>query len=325
MAEPIDSNQTKGQSEGQSKDPLTDADDGELSLEQLENMILSEAPDFASELNDMKSLPSDGSVNLDVIDAGQTFSVEENPWHHPMGVRKFILMILPFLPKFWDFRYRFFTNFHLHRVNLSTALREAGPKLLQATKAGVAWTLGYSKGRVTVFKELTRTLKIVAACLILAVFLTAAFIYRSFTKGVLPEDKEYLMASLEEWSVQTYKLGTETEMDSFYDSPRTIQNIMSLPKMVVNLHPSPSSGPNPMAALEFFLEGLSPEAIVEVKDRETEIRDLFQRTIEEMTYSEMESIEGKQQLTEKLRLALNVHLTKGKIRRVFFKEAVIKP
>lgn len=80
-----------------------------------------------------------------------------------------------------------------------------------------------------------------------------------------------------------------------------------------------------MAAVEFFLEGLSPEAIIEVKDRETEIRDLFQRTMEDMTYGELASAEGKQQLTEKLRLALNAYLTKGKIRRVFIKEIVVKP
>jgi flagellar basal body-associated protein FliL len=134
-----------------------------------------------------------------------------------------------------------------------------------------------------------------------------------------------LIASLEEWSAQTYKYDPETEMDSFYDSPRTIQNIMSLPKMIVNIRPSQGSGPNPMAAMEFFLEGLSPEAIVEVKDRETEIRDLFQRTLEEITYGELDSAEGKQQLTEKLRQALNMNLTKGKIRRVFIKELVLKP
>jgi flagellar basal body-associated protein FliL len=315
MAEPIDPNQTKDQQ----------ADLEELSAEQLDSMLLSEAPDFASELNDMKSLPSDGSIDLDVVDVGQTFPVEGNPWHHPSGFRKFIVMILPFLPKLWDFQYRFFINLHLRRTNFRIALSEAGPKLLQAMKSGGGRTREYSKGRVAAFKELTRALKIVAVCLILVSVLTGAFIYRSFTKGVLSEDKEYLMGSLEEWSIQAYKSDSETEMDSFYDSPQTIQNIMSLPKMVVNLHPSPTSGPNPMAALEFFLEGLSPEAIVEVKDRETEIRDLFQRTIEEMTYGEIETTEGKQQLTEKLRLALNVHLTKGKIRRVFFKEAVIKP
>ncbi|MGZ3743289.1 MAG: flagellar basal body-associated FliL family protein [Pseudobdellovibrionaceae bacterium] len=307
----------------QSKDQPEGAEE-ELSPAQLESMILSEDPDFEMELAKVKSLPLDSSINLDVVDTGQDFSAE-NPWHHPIGLRKAVVLLLPFLPKLWEFQRHFYMTLQFSRARFSLLLHQAGPLLLQAIKSGTARTLEFAKGRITSFKNLTRGLKVVAVCLILAGILTLAFIYQSIVKGVFPEEKEYLMASLEEWAAQSYQLDAETEMDSFYDSPRSIQNIMSLPKMVVNLHPSPTSGPNPMAAVEFFLEGQSAEAVVEVKDREIEIRDLLQRTMEEMTYAEMESVEGKQQLTEKLRQALNTHLTKGKIRRVFFKEAVVKP
>jgi flagellar basal body-associated protein FliL len=47
--------------------------------------------------------------------------------------------------------------------------------------------------------------------------------------------------------------------------------------------------------------------------------------LEEISYNELDSAEGKQQLTEKLRQTLNMNLTKGKIRRVFIKELVLKP
>ncbi|HEY8270578.1 MAG TPA: flagellar basal body-associated FliL family protein [Pseudobdellovibrionaceae bacterium] len=316
MAQLTDPNQSKAQ-------PI-DRIGEELNPEQLENLILSEAPDFAEDLKQMKSLHVDSSVDLDVVDDGQIFS-PDNPWRNASGIRKIMVTILPFLPKFWDLKQRFLMNWHLHWARLSILFSQAGPRLLQATKTGALATVESSKVQISNFKKLTRSLKIVVVCLILVGALTLAFIYLSITKGVLPEEKEYLTASLEEWSAQSYQTDADTEMESFYDSTQTIQNIMSLPKMIVNLQPSSLSGPNPMAAVEFFLEGLSPEAIVEVKDRETEIRDLFQRTIEEMTYTEMESVEGKQLLTEKLRQILNVHLTKGKIRRVFFKEAVVKP
>lgn len=316
MAEPTNSHSPKDQ---------PSVEEGEdLSPDQLESIILSEAPDFAKDLNEVMSLPFDTSVDLDVVDINQIFS-PENPWQHALGIRKILVTLFPFLPKLWDLQQRTLMAFHLRQAHLSLLLRQMLPKLFQVVKAGGMATLEYSNQQLISFKELTRTLKIAVIGLLLAVLLTLAFVYRSITHGVLPEDKEFLMASLEEWATQSYQTDTETEMDFFYDSTQTIQNIMSLPKMIVNLRPSSLSGPNPMAALEFFLEGLSPEAIVEVKDRESEIRDLFQRTIEEMTYNEMESTEGKQQLTEKLRQALNVHLTKGKIRRVFFKEAVVKP
>ncbi|WP_413288729.1 flagellar basal body-associated protein FliL [Bdellovibrio sp. HCB337] len=319
MAQPNDPNQTKAQAPAEES-----AEAQDLSLDQLDSMILSEAPDFANDLKNVAFIPSDGSIDLDVPDPGENY-VPDNPWKDTIGIRKVLVTILPFLPKLWEFQYRTRNKIYLFRTRLKTALIEAGPRLLQASKNSATATKAYSKERVTAFKSLNRPMKAVAAALIVAAGLTFAFIYRSMTRGVLPPEKEFLTASLEEWAVHAYKYDPDSEMDSFYDSPRTIQNIMSLPKMVVNIRPSPSSGPNPMAAMEFFLEGLSPEAIVEVKDRESEIRDLFQRTIEEMSYAELESTEGKQQLTEKLRQSLNINLTKGKIRRVFFKEVVIKP
>lgn len=320
MAETPDTKQTKDQESGNAP-----ADGQELSLDQLDSMILAEDPKFAEELSEVKSIPSDGSVDLDVVDLGESFPVEENPWKDAIGLRKVLVTVFPFLPKMWDFKYHLFSRIRMFRSHSKEMIRNAGPQLLHALKSGAQGAGAFVKERMAAFKVLSTPLKAVAASLLLACGLTVFFVYRSLTHGVLPGDKEFLMASLEEWSAQTYKYDAESEMDSFYDSPRTIQNIMSLPKMVVNLRPSPSSGPNPMAAMEFFLEGMNPEAIVEVKDRESEIRDLFQRTIEDSSYGELDSSEGKQQLTERLRQTLNVHLTKGKIRRVFIKEMVIKP
>lgn len=321
MAQPKDQNQTKAQSEVEDSAGAQD-----LSLDQLDSIILSEDPEFANDLKNVESLPSDGSINLDVVDLGDSLLAEaDNPWKNAIGVRKAIVILLPFLPKLWELQYRVRSGLHLFRGRFRTAMWEAGPQLFQSAKSAATSGKEFSKGRVEAFKALTRPLKAVAVILMLSGLLLGIFVYRSLTHGVLPPEKEFLAASLEEWAIHAYKYDPETEMDSFYDSPRTIQNIMSLPKMVVNIRPSASSGPNPMAAMEFFLEGLSPEAIVEVKDRESEIRDLFQRTIEDMTYAELDSTEGKQLLTEKLRQALNLNLTKGKIRRIFIKEIVIKP
>jgi len=316
MAEPTDKSPTKGQDEEQAP---------ELSLEQLDSMILSEDPKFADDLALVRSIPSDGSVDLDVVDTGQTFPSVNNPWNDAIGIRKLIVTVLPFLPRLWDWQYNFTTKVHLRRMQFKTFLNELGPRTLQGIKAGGKASVETSKAKIVTFKGLTWPLKTAALSIIVLGVFTGVFVYRSITKGILPGDEEYLIASLEEWSVQAHKYDPETEMDSFYDSPRTIQNIMSLSKMIVNIRPSPGSGPNPMAAMEFFLEGLSPEAIVEVKDRETEIRDLFQRTLEDLTYGDLDSAEGKQQLTEKLRQTLNMNLTKGKIRRVFIKEFVLKP
>jgi flagellar basal body-associated protein FliL len=319
MAQSNDSNQTIDQE--------NDATAGSVSLEDLDSMILAEDPNFAKELLDVNSIPVDSSIDLDVVDLGDELTPLEvqNPWRHPIGLRKFLVMILPFLPPLWDLKHRFFQRLQLFKTQFKNFFLHLGPNLLQGSKSAVQGTGSFFKSRSAAFGALSRGKKFIAFSLILLSAATIAFVYRSYTHGVLPEDQELIMATLEEWSSQSYKYDANTEMDSFYDSPRTIQNIMSLPKMIVNIKPSASSGSNPMAAMEFFLEGLSPEANVEVKDRESEIRDLFQRTMEDMTFDELDSGEGKQLLTERLRQNLNSVLSNGKIRRIYIKEAVIKP
>lgn len=80
-----------------------------------------------------------------------------------------------------------------------------------------------------------------------------------------------------------------------------------------------------MGAFEFFVEGTVNDVIVEIKDREPEIEDLFLRTIEEMNYDQISSGEGKKKLCEILRHEVNKILTKGQVRRIFFKTAIVKP
>ncbi len=89
-------------------------------------------------------------------------------------------------------------------------------------------------------------------------------------------------------------------------------------KMTVNLRRSSESGPNPMGAFEFYVEGAASEVVVEIKDREPEMEDLFSRTIEDMTFDQVASGEGKKLLCDRLRKELNKVLTKGYVRRVFY-------
>ncbi|MBC7371373.1 MAG: flagellar basal body-associated FliL family protein [Bdellovibrionaceae bacterium] len=324
MVDPTDANKTKAQ------EAIAAAATAEISemmsLEHLDSLLLSEDPSFAADLEEVNSLRTDPNIDLDIVDIGPNLdSEQDNPWRNTIGLRKILTTLFPFLPALWDFKYRTIVRMRFFRTQIKTFLKHAGPNSLIALKSAADATGTFLKARVTAFEGLSGKLKILALVLTMGVLLTFAFVYRSLTHGVLPGDKELLTASLEEWAEQSYKYDPDTEMDSFYDSPRTIQNIMALPKMVVNLRPSGGSGPNPMAAMEFYLEGMSPEAIVEVKDREPEVRDLFQRTIEEMSFDEIDMPEGKQLLTERLRQALNAVLTSGKVRRVFIKESVIKP
>ncbi len=116
-----------------------------------------------------------------------------------------------------------------------------------------------------------------------------------------------------------------TDMEPFYDNPRFSKNLVSISPLRVNLKPSENSGPNPMLAIEVTAEGLSSDAIVEIKDREAEFKDLLARLTEERSYDDLVVTEGKQMICEQYRDLLNAHLTRGQVRRVLLKSFVIKP
>ncbi len=116
-----------------------------------------------------------------------------------------------------------------------------------------------------------------------------------------------------------------TEVESFYDNLRFAKNLVTISVMHVNLKTSENSGPNPMLVIEITTEGLSADAIVEVKDREAEFKDLLLRLTEEKTYDELTEPEGKRLLCEQYRDLLNSYLTSGQVRRVLLKSFIIKP
>lgn len=115
------------------------------------------------------------------------------------------------------------------------------------------------------------------------------------------------------------------EVESFYDNLRFAKNLVSISPMHVNLKPSENSGSNPMLAIEVTAEGLSADAIIEIKDREAEFKDMLLRLTEEKTYDELVESEGKQTLCGQYRDLLNSYLTRGQVRRVLLKSFVIKP
>lgn len=116
-----------------------------------------------------------------------------------------------------------------------------------------------------------------------------------------------------------------TEIEAFYDNPRFSKNLITISSMHVNVKPSENSGNNPMLALEITAEGLSTDAIVEIKDREAEFKDMLLRLTEDKTYDELSEAEGKQILCEQYRDLLNANLTRGQVRRVLLKSFIMKP
>lgn len=115
------------------------------------------------------------------------------------------------------------------------------------------------------------------------------------------------------------------EVEAFYDNVRFSKNLISLVKLTANIRPSESSSNNPMISFEVVLQGVSNEPIVEIKDREAEFRDIVLRVVEDFSYDDLETAIGKQNLSEAILARVNANLTDGQVRKVYYKNFVIKP
>ncbi len=132
------------------------------------------------------------------------------------------------------------------------------------------------------------------------------------------------LTSYGEWGLEVNSYNPFTESEMFFDNSRLLKNIVTIKKMVVNIRPSESSGPNPMLAFELNIEGLTSEVIIEIKDREAEFKDLILRTAEELSYDELSIADGKKILSDRLLTVINANLTQGQIRKVLYKSFVLK-
>ncbi len=138
-------------------------------------------------------------------------------------------------------------------------------------------------------------------------------------------DQKLFMTSYADLGGDVRDYNPLTETEALYDNPKFSKNIMTLSKMFINLKSSENSGPSPMLALELNVEGLSSDAIVEIKDREAEFKDLLLRSTEEKTYDDLVTTKGKQELCDLFRRIINTHLTRGQVRKVLLNSFIIKP
>jgi len=164
--------------------------------------------------------------------------------------------------------------------------------------------------------------KVIAFWLLVGVVITLA---TYLVKSHFWHSKEQLFVhSYEEWGVKAESYDPTVDVDSYFDNPNFSKNIMTLSKLTTNILPTDNSSENPMVSYEVVIESLSNEAIIEIKDREAEFRDMVLRTVEEFNYDELVEADGKQKLGEMTTERINAALTKSQIRRVFYNNFIVK-
>ncbi len=299
----------------------------------LENFLVQEAPEFTNSLSEIEKDKQLSASEIVLTDAEQELAEEVDAWKSAKGIKKIIFKVFPFAPrvslKIKKIKYKAFIfsrSIWVRIKNFSYFLATDGKKkIFDFLKTKISDLFGKLSSLLKAFKAKPLKVKLFAFSLVLFGAFTLFFIYKAVTQGVINRNNQLFIGSLAEVSDHRYSYDPETETEFFYDNLKANQNLLLIRKLFVNLKVSEKSGPNPMGAFEFFVEGAAPEVIIEIKDREGAIVDGMQRTLEEFTFESLESPEGKEVMLEKLKKQINSSLTTGVIKKVLIKNVVLKP
>ncbi|WP_413575667.1 flagellar basal body-associated protein FliL [Bdellovibrio sp. HCB290] len=321
-------NTTKVESQKPEGAPEEESSEELLSLDSLDSILEKEDPEFAKSLQSIGPDDPTNPIVIEESDLEYKLADEVKYWERQEGWRQKLVKVLPFIP-----RVSYFVRLQHMALRLSWRkfkeqtiqfIKNLGPNLKEWLGDVIAGIKSWIGETVSTIKGFSILQKVGLAILFVATGVGGMVLYKIATNKLIPAHEELFLPTLEEWADKKEIYQTD-QVEPFYDSTRVAQNIFSTQRIFANIRKSSQSGPSPMAALEFFVEGTDADVVVEIKDREPEVKDLFLRTVEEFTYDQLASAEGKQMLCERLRKEINKILTKGKVRRIFFKTAIIKP
>ncbi|UYL09004.1 flagellar basal body-associated FliL family protein [Bdellovibrio sp. SKB1291214] len=321
-------NTTKVESANPEGTPEEESSEDLLSLESLDSILEKEDPEFAKSLSSIGPDDPSNPIAIEESDLEYRLEHEIKYWQRQEGWRQKLVKVLPFIP-----RVTYYARLQHMALRLTWRkskeqtvhfLKNLGPSLKHWLSDQIGNFKTWLGELGTTFKGFSILQKLGVLVLVAATGVGGVVLYKIATNKLIPHKEELFLPTLEDWADKKEFFEAD-QVEPFYDSTRVSQNIFSTSKIFANIRRSSQSGSNPMAALEFFVEGTDADVVVEIKDREPEVKDLFLRVVEDMNYDQLSSVEGKQMLCERLRKEINKILTKGKVRRIFYKTAVIKP
>lgn len=308
-------------------------EDHEPDEAELDRFIDEQDPEFAARMKDLAADRNLKAAEVPEEDVAAELRHEIASWEHGKPVWKFLYRNLRFLPRltlaFRKFRaclavrvvaFAIASRNRAHDLGLELwrGTRRTAGRAASAVKEGVTGTL---KG----FGAMSLRRKLLLAATLAVIGAALYGVYFAFSGRLLPGQKELFIANFADEGAPVFDYDPAEKQELFYDNVRSAPNLLLITKMVVNIRPSASSGENPMLAVEFFAEGMSPEPILELKAREAFFRDRMQRRIEEYSFDVLDTPPGKQALAADLLKDLNRNLSQGQLRGLRIKTIVLKP
>ncbi len=329
MSEPTSSSKDKLSEKESAPDeaPLPD-----LSPEDIERLLESEDPEFMKSVSTLGEDKSLSVAEIHIDDAQAVLNAEVELWKSYTGPRKWLLKFLPFLPrvtlklKIWNRKLLGLIQSLLIRLKnflffLFTDLRVKTTSYLKEKKNQIKETMAENSKTL---QRLGWKAKAVFISSYLFLALTLIVIYFSMKGGIFPAEKELFLRAMGDHASERveYESG---DTEPYLNNVRAEQNVLLTRKIFVNLRTSSNSGPNPMGAFEFFVEGFNSDVIVEIKKNEAMVSDQMRKVIEEMTYDELTTAQGKKELCARLQKEISTAVLSGEIKHVRLGVFIIKP
>lgn len=285
----------------------------------VDELLQIEDPAFAASMDELRAQVEQDKPEISQLDI-ESLDLEEKPLTKWAAFRSKVQMRVARLRELLTVIIHALKNF---RVTAIIAAKATLLFLKHAAKATFAWTRESIKSAIKGFKALPLSSKLlVFATLILGI--VTVFVMRMVMRGnYLPTIEMHYLQSFSDVADESFTFDAHEPIEDFRDPIFHPEHVMLIDKIIVNLK-RPSENTNPMGLFEFYIEVSTDEAAVELKDREVETRDLISRTIEQMTYEDLVTAEGKNKLKIILRKGLNDFVTKGRVRSVLFRNIVLK-
>lgn len=305
--------------------PVPTGPDGSFSLDDLDRMLEVEDPGFKASLESIQTERNNSETSIESLDVevdGATEDVTEKKGPNKVQVI-FGKIVSPIkrLNGWFHLRRISYTNqakvfarqsIHFVRHDLPDLLRYLASQI----KTAVAWVRGW----INRFLALQTGKKVLLIGSGISSLLAIFFLSKALTGQWLPLWRNPLIHSFAAKVDKTYSV-KQSDMIPFFDAFPEVEFQLLLSKMIVNL--TPSAGiPNPMGAFEFYLGLDANETAIEIKDREKEVIDITQRTLEEFTYEEVNSQLGITRVKSRIRDNINQILNQGRVQKVYVKTLI---
>jgi flagellar basal body-associated protein FliL len=283
----------------------------------LDEALAVEDPDFAKSIGEItiQQVEAAAEVEIDPLDLAEALKMELPTKSLKGRFQKSITKARARLD-------HFLSGMSVER--LKTGGREFSANAAESSKAAAVASLAFVKTRFSDIRAIPRSTKLLFLAT-LTVGTASIFVFKAVLSGpLLPSLRTEYLSSFAEVSNKSYAYDSQEPLDDFADPLYQPEYMVELKRLVVNLR-SPDGRSNPMGLFEFYLESNTQDGAIELRDREVEVRDVISRTIESMPYEELSTTVGKSKLKSAMQRNLNQLLTKGRVRRVYYKTLVIKP